>query len=134
VADHHFNAGAVAHHMGAQASAQGRACHDAGQVRQAGRVGRSGFALQERRRRHGDAVHARQFARHHAGRQVEAPAKGHIEAAGVSVSRRAADEKLPVSALRTNCSRLARVSIAHLQQMLETDSVRSQLALEADPA
>src|SRR5688572_7815317 len=35
-----------------------------------------------------------------------------LTAAGVSASRRAADEKLPVSALRTKDSRLARVSIA----------------------
>jgi hypothetical protein len=34
-----------------------------------------------------------------------------LTAAGVNASRRAAEEKLPVSALRTNDSRLARVSM-----------------------
>jgi hypothetical protein len=42
-----------------------------------------------------------------------------LTAAGVNASRRAAAEKLPISALRTNDSRLARVSMSVLKHRLK---------------
>jgi hypothetical protein len=52
-----------------------------------------------------------------------------LTAAGVSAIRRAAEEKLPLSALRTNDSRLAKVSIPAFQILVETDSILLQLSL-----
>src|SRR5712671_7425740 len=52
-----------------------------------------------------------------------------LTAAGVRASRRAAAEKLELSAVRTHDSRLARVSRGHLQWMLESYSIHSQLIL-----